>query len=258
MKLGRTRIAAGRSLPIRLLLFVWSCINSSSAWISPSRNLQHRVAAVVAGGASSSTRLQKVPLDFLSPYESKIPDDLKDEIYKAEANTPAAKDRGQRVALYAVIAFVLIFCAFFNGFLTELRADVDANGTTVDLVEAGFGWVQANFLFSFLFLNKIGGGICKEPIVAEPEEPVAEIEEEKEVAATDDKKEGGLFGGRKDFYDQADSMAASQALLLNKKLEEVGVVEKITDETGLKVIGKEAAKLKEKQEAGESNSEKKG
>jgi hypothetical protein len=48
-----------------------------------------------------------------------------------------------------------------------------------------------------------------------------------------------------------------QALLLNKKLEEVGVVEKITDETGLKVIGKEAAKLKEKQEAGESNSEKK-
>jgi hypothetical protein len=75
--------------------------------------------------------------------------------------------------------------------------------------------------------------------VAEPEEPVAEIEEEKEVAATDDKKEGGLFGGLKDFYDQADSMAASQALLLYKKLEEVGVVEKITDETGLKVIGRD-------------------
>ena len=42
-------------------------------------------------------------------------------------------------------------------------------------------------------------------------------------------------------------MAASQALLLNKNLEEAGVVDKITDETGLKVIGKEAAaKLSEK------------
>jgi hypothetical protein len=38
-----------------------------------------------------------------------------------------------------------------------------------------------------------------------------------------------------------DSMATSQALLLNKKLEEEGILEKITDETGLKVIGKEAA-----------------
>ena len=36
-------------------------------------------------------------------------------------------------------------------------------------------------------------------------------------------------------------MAASQALLLNKKLEDAGIVEKITDETGLKVIGKQAA-----------------
>ena len=37
-------------------------------------------------------------------------------------------------------------------------------------------------------------------------------------------------------------MAASQALLLNKELEDRGVVEKITDESGLKVIGKEAAR----------------
>lgn len=51
----------------------------------------------------------------------------------------------------------------------------------------------------------------------------------------------GLFGKVKQFYEKADSMAATQALLLNKKLEEEGVVEKITDETGLKVIGKEAA-----------------
>jgi hypothetical protein len=43
-------------------------------------------------------------------------------------------------------------------------------------------------------------------------------------------------------------MAASQALLLNKKLEDAGVVEKITDETGLKVIGKEEAAKRKQQE----------
>jgi hypothetical protein len=44
-------------------------------------------------------------------------------------------------------------------------------------------------------------------------------------------------------------MAAAQALLLNKELEDKGVLEKITDETGLRVIGKEAAaKLQQKQE----------
>ena len=49
--------------------------------------------------------------------------------------------------------------------------------------------------------------------------------------------EGGLMRKMKNFYDQADQMAASQqALLLNKELEDRGAVEKITDETGLKVI----------------------
>jgi hypothetical protein len=36
-------------------------------------------------------------------------------------------------------------------------------------------------------------------------------------------------------------MAASQALLLNKQLEDKGILDKITDESGLKVIGKSAA-----------------
>ena len=59
----------------------------------------------------------------------------------------------------------------------------------------------------------------------------------------------GFMGKMKDFYEKADSMAASNALLLNKELEDRGVVEKITDETGLKVIGKDAAsKLQEKEE----------
>ena len=64
------------------------------------------------------------------------------------------------------------------------------------------------------------------------------------AASTETDDNGGIFGKMKEFYDKADSMAQSQALLLNKELEERGVVEKITDETGLKVIGREeAAKL---------------
>ena len=51
----------------------------------------------------------------------------------------------------------------------------------------------------------------------------------------------GILSTLKNFYEKADSMAASQALLLNKELEDRGIIEKITDETGLKVIGKEAA-----------------
>ena len=64
------------------------------------------------------------------------------------------------------------------------------------------------------------------------------------------KEEGGIVGKIKGFYERADSMAASQALLLNKELEDRGVVEKITDESGLKIIGREAAaKLEEEKQA---------
>jgi hypothetical protein len=59
--------------------------------------------------------------------------------------------------------------------------------------------------------------------------------------AEPEKKEEGMMDKLKGWYNKADSMAASQALLLNKKLEEEGILEKITDDTGLKVIGKEAA-----------------
>ena len=73
--------------------------------------------------------------------------------------------------------------------------------------------------------------------------------QEKEIdqSATSNKdSEGGIMGKIKGFYEKADSMAASQALLLNKELEDRGVIDKITDESGLKVIGKEAAaKLKD-------------
>ena len=78
---------------------------------------------------------------------------------------------------------------------------------------------------------------------AKEAEAPAEMSPPAAEAADDDKKkdEGGIVGKIKGFYEKADSMAASQALLLNKELEERGVVEKITDESGLKVIGREAA-----------------
>lgn len=66
------------------------------------------------------------------------------------------------------------------------------------------------------------------------------------------KEDKGIFSTIKNFYDKADSMAASQALLLNKELEDRGVIDKITDDSGLKVIGKEAA-AKEKAEKEKSN-----
>lgn len=68
--------------------------------------------------------------------------------------------------------------------------------------------------------------------------------EQSDASSTSDasmKEKKGMFGKVKDFYEKADSMAQSQALLLNKELEDRGVVEKITDETGLKVIGKKSA-----------------
>lgn len=75
---------------------------------------------------------------------------------------------------------------------------------------------------------------------AQPE--IAPKDEEASAEVEPENKSGtGIMGKLKDFYKQADTMAASQALLLNKKLEDEGIVEKITDETGLKVIGKEAA-----------------
>ena len=276
------------------------------------------------------------PLSFLfNPYESKIPDALKDEIYAAEARTPAAQERGVRVAMYSLIAFVGIVLAFFSAFITELRNTPLPPGETGDpLAIAGFTWVYSNFLVQFILTNKLGGGLClllgagsglmaeaeldtkrinaekifeelerrrkqkgsssrssskqrkgkkrrpgkekkrlqalselvvEEPITASSsssstkeeaivaskettvESPSATTDKTDEAPKQPEKSDGGIMGKIKGFYEQADSMAASQALLLNKKLEEGGLVEKITDETGLKVVGREeAAKLQGK------------
>ena len=73
-----------------------------------------------------------------------------------------------------------------------------------------------------------------EPITIDPED--------------DSIKGEGLLDKMKSFYDQADQMAATNALILNKELEDRGVLEKITDETGLKVVGKDAAESKSSDE----------
>ena len=75
-----------------------------------------------------------------------------------------------------------------------------------------------------------------------------EQEQQQQQQQQPQQQEDGILGKIKGFYDKADQMAASQALLLNKELEDKGFVEKITDETGLKVVGREkAAQLKQEQ-----------
>lgn len=92
--------------------------------------------------------------------------------------------------------------------------------------------------------------VIEQPPVVEQQTATPESQDtevDQSATTSSEESEGGIFGKIKGFYDKADSMAASQALLLNKELEDRGVIDKITDETGLKVVGKEAAaKLSEK------------
>jgi hypothetical protein len=311
-----------RSSKIALLLLVCAS-RLSNAWVQQRQPAIHRFShgtllATNNDNNDNSSSDNRNPLSrLLSPYDSKIPPELRQQIYAAEANTPAAQQRGVRIAGYALIAFTGIVLAFFNAFVTELRnaplpeqAPINADPLTV----AGFAWVANNPITSFLFMNKLGGGICLilgavAGLLAEAELDTKRINSEKifeemqrrrqlktknkEATAVKKKKgrsgkekkrmdalselmqvqepvaptvenqiqatpittpdvqssneEGkGLLGKLKGFYDQADSMAASQALLLNKDLEDRGLIEKITDETGLKVVGRqEAAKRQE-------------
>ncbi len=257
-----------------------------------------------------SSNDEKSAMDIMT-MKVDIPEEVRDEIFRAEANTPAAKDRNQRMALYAAMALIGIGFSSFNVFLSSVRAEAGGAATDLSSIEElGFGWVGSNPITSFLLLNGIGGGISliaagfggtmlelenrtknenaekiwkelqrrrsvseggskqrkaapakkkknknkkrlsalSEVILEDERKTVVENNVEAE-GASESAQEGGLMDKMKDFYKKADDMAASQALLLNKELEDRGVVEKITDETGLKVIGKEAAsKLSDKKE----------
>lgn len=254
---------------------------------------------------------EKGVMDILS-MKVDIPEEVREEIFRAEANTPAAQDRQTRIILYAAIALLGIGFSSLNVFLSNIRAEAGLAPDDLSAIrDIGFGWVEGS-IFSFFLLNKIGGGIAliaagfggtmveleqrtknenaekiwqelqrrrekgpqkkqkdkklknkkqknkkrlsalSEVILEEETTNVAtpQVTEDKDssnVATTEEKKEGGLMDKMKDFYDQADKMAASQALLLNKELEDRGVIDKITDESGLKVIGKEAASKLDKE-----------
>lgn len=257
---------------------------------------------------------QRFHTSSTSLYDTKIPKQLRAEIYRAEANTPAAQGRRERTIAYGVSAIVLVLLGAGNAVLTSTK------NAGIDLEEVGYGWTQSNPLLSNVFggyfdvlaagifgtmvelenktrddtaqqiweelqrrkasgekspkkrgaVSKSKGG--KKPssrkkkrlaalaeVVLEEDTSSATVSDNATTSTTDinedEKKKGGdgIMGKLKDFYAQADSMAASQALLLNKDLEEKGILDKITDETGLKVIGKEAASKLEEEKKDKTN-----
>jgi hypothetical protein len=109
---------------------------------------------------STSKENEKGILDIIS-MKVDIPEEVRDEIFKAEANTPAAKDRNTRVALYAIIAILGVALSSLNVFLSNVRESAGATVSDLSSIEdLGFGWVGSNPLSSFFLLNKIGGGIA--------------------------------------------------------------------------------------------------
>ena len=89
---------------------------------------------------------------------AEIPPEVRDEIIKAESNTPAAEGRQRRIVAYFLLAIAGMTVAFFNAFLSDLR--FGDGSPSEDLSYYGFGWVQDNFVTSFLFVNTIGGAMA--------------------------------------------------------------------------------------------------
>jgi hypothetical protein len=145
------------------------CLTTSQTF-APSTNLNRRHRTLSDGSPISYTTTtvlgstdkdnDKGVLDIIS-MKVDIPEEVRDEIFKAEANTPAAKDRNTRITLYAIIAILGVALSSLNVFLSNIREG--AGGSVTDLSsieELGFGWVGSNPLSSFFLLNKIGGGIA--------------------------------------------------------------------------------------------------
>jgi hypothetical protein len=327
-------------LSLLLLGTSWESVNAFTITTKIFLNTRFQSPSRLYVERDSDGNIRKGPLEFLlDPKPTKIPPDLKDEIYRAEANTPAAKERQGRVIAYTIVAMILVGCAFFNVFLTELRSTVteasgDSDGTLASLSDIGWGWVQENGILQFILATKVGGAFAivggagsammmeaeidsqranAEKIWEELEKrrrqgpsesqkgsfkkkasspavssggtknkvsgartkrlaalaevirentkvSASNLSEDKVMETKNDEtdmepmssKDNGLLGTIKGWYEQADNMAAAQALLLNKELEDRGVLDKITDETGLRVIGKEAA-AKLQQDNGDSS-----
>ena len=93
-----------------------------------------------------------------SSAAAEIPPEVRDEIIKAESNTPAAEGRQRRIVTYFLLAIAGVTVAFFNAFLSDLR--FGDGSPSEDLSYYGFGWVQDNLVTSFLFMNTIGGALA--------------------------------------------------------------------------------------------------
>ena len=115
---------------------------------------------------------------------------------------------------------------------------------------------RLNALSEVIVENEQESSSSSPPVTPTEGSEVLTTQNEKSKAEVNDLEEvsnEGIFGKVKDFYEKADQMAQSQALILNKELEDRGVVDKITDETGLKVIGKEEASKIQNKNKGESD-----
>jgi hypothetical protein len=254
--------------------------------------------------------------EFMSPFRGPdIPEEYRDQIIKAEAETPAAKDRDKRILLYAIFCMVTFGLGAANAF-----HGIYANSSGDSSFPLDPNQWKSNPILNFFLISKIGGvlsliltGIggtmieleqrtktenaekiwnelqrrrAKDEVstsvtstTSKQKSPSKKNKQNKkltalaEVLVVQDKKRTdteeeevknvgkdssstnksassihmesaksplGVLGKIKEFYNQADQLAASQALLLNKELEDRGILEKITDESGLKVVTKKS------------------
>ncbi len=142
--------------------------SSSSRWTPPitlatpasnrhrhrhQKNIIHRQSIILHGLFDGNNNNDNDSSD----NKPTIPPELLAEITAAEANTPAAQSRNQRIILYFTLTLLGVTTAFFNAFLSSLRYG-DGSPST-DLAYYGFEWVQSNWITGFLFTNKIGGGL---------------------------------------------------------------------------------------------------
>ena len=157
-----------RSLPIVVLLFYFAC---RSAAFAPIVRISYRVyvrstaatsSCTTAAAATSRNLLymssdgnnERNVIDEMNFFKADIPQEIRAEIFEAEAKTQAGQERAGRLANYAAIVVFGLASAIFNTFLSGLQED----GST--LAESGFGWVQSNPINDFLFTSKIGGAVA--------------------------------------------------------------------------------------------------
>ncbi|EJK44806.1 hypothetical protein THAOC_36623 [Thalassiosira oceanica] len=180
-----------------------------------------------------------------------IPPALRDEIYAAEANTPAAQIGGALGLLGAGLSGTLAEAEIRSKdenaqmiWLEMQRRKADKDKPKRSKKKKGRRTTTKKDMTG----KQKKRLSALEELMVEAEDSVQstiEMNDTPTVEPEDDLIKGeGLLGKMKSFYDQADQMAATNALILNKELEERGVLEKITDETGLKVVGKDAVQSK--------------